>query len=189
MTAAIPAAVFADNAEVYLRIWFDDGINSSQLLSPDQRLGAVGYALAAGSVDAAQVTGTLAAGQLPSEVLLDGASGVSLSGTFDGTVTGDGSGLTGLNSTSLTGPLAVDLLRNVGNIDNGGSVYDVEVSGNHAYLATGFSGLRIYDITDPANPASVSLIGGGADAQGVAVAGGLAYLANDYGGLRIFDVG
>ena len=49
MTVAIAPGVFA-NSDVRLRVWFDDGVNGSQQLSPDQRLGAVGYALTAASV-------------------------------------------------------------------------------------------------------------------------------------------
>ena len=41
---AIPSSVFA-NSEVRLRVWFDDGSNGSQLLTPDQRIAAVGYAM------------------------------------------------------------------------------------------------------------------------------------------------
>ena len=46
---AIPATVFA-NPDVRLRAWFNDGTNGSQLLSPDQRIAAVGYALMAGAL-------------------------------------------------------------------------------------------------------------------------------------------
>ncbi len=103
MTAAIPASVFADHADVRLRVWFDDGTNGSQLLSPDQRLVAVGYALnaaiatsadSADSVAAANITGTVGLAQLPTAVLVtNGASGVNISGTF----TGDGAGLSGVD--------------------------------------------------------------------------------------------
>src|SRR5665213_104436 len=43
----VPATVFA-NADVRLRVWFNDGAHGSQLLTPDQRIAAVGYALMAG---------------------------------------------------------------------------------------------------------------------------------------------
>ncbi|MFT4549212.1 MAG: hypothetical protein ACI8XO_003793, partial [Verrucomicrobiales bacterium] len=46
---AIPNTVFA-NADVRLRVWFDDGANGSQLLTPDQRIAAVAYAMVAGSL-------------------------------------------------------------------------------------------------------------------------------------------
>jgi len=41
---AIPNSVFG-NSDVHLRVWFDDGSNGSQLLTPDQRIAAVGYAM------------------------------------------------------------------------------------------------------------------------------------------------
>lgn len=44
--AAIPASVFT-NADVRLRVWFNDGTNGFQLLAPDQRLAAAGYAMTA----------------------------------------------------------------------------------------------------------------------------------------------
>jgi formylglycine-generating enzyme required for sulfatase activity len=46
---AIPPTVFA-NPDVRLRVWFDDGANGSQLLSPDQQIAAVGYAMVAGGL-------------------------------------------------------------------------------------------------------------------------------------------
>jgi len=42
----IPASVF-DNEPLYLRVWFNDGINDLQLLTPDQRLTSAGYAFQA----------------------------------------------------------------------------------------------------------------------------------------------
>lgn len=48
MTAG-PATVFT-NPDVRLRVWFDDGANGSELLSPDQRITSVGYAMVAESV-------------------------------------------------------------------------------------------------------------------------------------------
>ena len=45
----VPATVFT-NSDVRLRVWFNDGINGSQLLSPDQRIAAVGYAMVAGTL-------------------------------------------------------------------------------------------------------------------------------------------
>jgi len=55
MTVAIPASVFT-NTDVRLRVWFNDGVNGFQRLSPDQRLGANGYALMAASVPAGAIT-------------------------------------------------------------------------------------------------------------------------------------
>jgi hypothetical protein len=44
MSTAILASVFT-NSDVRLRVWFNDGVSGLQQLSPDQRLGAVGYAM------------------------------------------------------------------------------------------------------------------------------------------------
>ncbi len=47
--SGLPASVFS-NTEVYLRVWFNDGTNGFQLLSPDQRITSVGYAMMSGNV-------------------------------------------------------------------------------------------------------------------------------------------
>ena len=76
---AVPAAVF-NNTDVRLRVWFNDGVNGSQLLSPDQRVAAVGYAMMADSVPDGAVTAAKlapgaaaanlsAAGQRPGAIL------------------------------------------------------------------------------------------------------------------------
>lgn len=56
MTAAIPAAVFT-NADVRLRVWFSPTGSAFQQLSPDSRIGAVGYALVAATVPDGSITG------------------------------------------------------------------------------------------------------------------------------------
>ncbi|HZJ14595.1 MAG TPA: SGNH/GDSL hydrolase family protein [Chthoniobacteraceae bacterium] len=55
--AAVPASVFA-NSDVRLRMWFNDGAHGSQLLAPDQRIAAVGYAMIAGTVPDGSITAT-----------------------------------------------------------------------------------------------------------------------------------
>jgi hypothetical protein len=49
MSVALSPAVFT-NSDVRLRVFFNDGITGFQQLAPDQRLGAVGYALNAASL-------------------------------------------------------------------------------------------------------------------------------------------
>ena len=51
MTGKVPASALA-NAEVFLRIWFNDGVNGYQKLSPDKRIASVAYAMIAGDLDA-----------------------------------------------------------------------------------------------------------------------------------------
>jgi N-acetylneuraminic acid mutarotase len=53
--AVLPPTAFS-NSEVYLRVWFNDGINGFQLLSPDKRIASVGYAMMAGTVPDGTVT-------------------------------------------------------------------------------------------------------------------------------------
>ena len=65
----IPSSVFT-NADVRLRVWFDDGTHGEQQLAPDPRIAAVGYALMAASVpDGAITGGKLAAGAVQLEHL------------------------------------------------------------------------------------------------------------------------
>jgi hypothetical protein len=65
----VPATVFA-NAGVHLRIWFNDGVNGFQLLAPDKRIAAVGYAMMADTVaDGAITSVKLAAGAVGTEQL------------------------------------------------------------------------------------------------------------------------
>lgn len=52
---AVPASVFAQ-ADVRLRVWFNDGVHGFQLLTPDQRLASAGYALMAATVPANAIT-------------------------------------------------------------------------------------------------------------------------------------
>ena len=95
---AIPSSVFA-NSEVHLRVWFDDGTNGSQLLTPDQRIAAVGYAMVASTVvDGAITSEKIATGAVGNTQL---ASGLTLGGTTSGTFSGDGSGLTNIPASAI----------------------------------------------------------------------------------------
>ena len=47
---AIDESVF-DNDNLYLRVWFDDGTNGSQLLTPDQRVASTAFAARAAKAD------------------------------------------------------------------------------------------------------------------------------------------
>ena len=89
---AVPATVFS-NADVRLRVWFNDGTNGSQLLTPDQRIAAVGYAMVAGglapgaTIPASAVTGTIPASQIvtpPPGMVLIPASAFTMGDSLDG---------------------------------------------------------------------------------------------------------
>jgi hypothetical protein len=70
---ALSASVF-QNGNLFIRVWFNDGVNGSQLLSPDQRIAAVGYALMANNVPNGSITSTqLATGAVTSAKIGTGA--------------------------------------------------------------------------------------------------------------------
>jgi hypothetical protein len=74
---AVPASIFS-NGDVRLRVWFDDGTNGSQLLTPDQRLAAVGYAIMAGNVADGVITASkIASGAVGATQLATGAIGAT----------------------------------------------------------------------------------------------------------------
>jgi len=80
---AVPATVFA-NSDVRLRVWFNDGTHGFQRLTPDQRIAAVGYALAANVPDGAVTAAKLA------PALDANLAKLNTSPTFAGTVTAAG---------------------------------------------------------------------------------------------------
>ncbi len=117
---AIPASAFA-NPDVRLRVWFDDGVNGSQLLTPDQRLAPSAY-LADGAVTTAAIAPAAVTGANVALGALDGThvatnsldfSRLSVPAApapgqvlgFDGnglnwTAPGDGDGIWSLNGSS-----------------------------------------------------------------------------------------
>jgi len=141
MTQTVPASAFSTDA-AYLRVWFNDGVNGSQLLTPDRRITSVAYALkastavSADAVAATAITGTLGLGQLPGEVVTNTATGVTLSGTF----TGNGAGLTGLPFSALP---AVPLTNNQSDVSLGG----LTTVSNLSVTATNFVNTLI--VTNP----------------------------------------
>ena len=64
----------------------------------------------------------------------------------------------------------------------------VTVAGNYAYVATGNTGLRIVDISQPAAPLEIGHCFTPGSTQDVAVMGNYAYTANSSAGLRIIDI-
>ena len=72
-----------------------------------------------------------------------------------------------------------------GSYDTSGNTKGIYVSGKYAFLAS--SGLRILDISNPANPIEISHTGTG-ESKGVFVAGRYAYISNSEDGLIIIDI-
>jgi hypothetical protein len=108
----VPSSIFT-NGDVRLRIWFAPGTNTLQMLAPDQRLGAVGYAMLSATVPdgsvtssklaAAAVLGTnIASGSITSSQLAPNA--VTASALAPGSVTGAAiaSGAVGLGNLNFS---------------------------------------------------------------------------------------
>lgn len=131
LVAVFPAAisgVFAGNG---------NGLTS---LNAANLMGSI-PAAALTAVPAGNLTGTVPLAQLPAAVVTNGASGLTLAGTF----TGDGSGLTNLNPTKL-GSLVTDArlsanvaLRTGGNTFTGSQqvMGDVKLGGSGQYFVPG----------------------------------------------------
>jgi hypothetical protein len=67
----------------------------------------------------------------------------------------------------------------------------VAAAGQYAYVANGSDGLRIYNVSNPANPMSIGNTNNssnGGSAQGLALVGNYLYLANAGDGMRVYDV-
>ena len=151
MTVAISAGVFA-NSNVLLRVWFNDGINGFQQLSPDQQLGAAGYALQAqNAAVAATANATSPTGLIQGSVLNIG------SGNF---VTGQYASVAG-GVTNTADGLYAFIGGGTGN----------QASGTNAIIGGGFGNVAEGDFSTivgglgnvinipPLNPCYIGLIG------------------------------
>ena len=69
---AIDPAVFAQHTDAKLRVWFSDGVNGFQQLSPDRPFASVPYAFSAGTAQSATIAdGSINKAMLGSDVLTD----------------------------------------------------------------------------------------------------------------------
>jgi len=96
----IPSSLFAQ-PNLQLRMWFNDGANGFAALSPVQNVTPAPYAVFAnstsnllGTLPAAQLSGPILASQLPSAAVTNNETSLNLSGTFSGSYSGNGGGLT-----------------------------------------------------------------------------------------------
>ncbi|MBE2284315.1 MAG: hypothetical protein IAE77_12735 [Prosthecobacter sp.] len=112
---AVPATVFA-NGDVRLRVWFNDGTNGFQQMTPDQKIAAVGYAMMAatvpdGSITAAKLApgvggggggGSIADGSITAAKLASGAAAGNLAaGNLSAVASGGIIGSTDANNAAL----------------------------------------------------------------------------------------
>lgn len=196
---ALTAAAFG-GTERYLRVWFSDDDTTFTLLSPDQRIAAVPYALQA------EEAGTLDGMTSGDFWQLGGNASTIFSTDYLGTT--DAVSLTlGINGTSVvtldTNANMIQSMWNpvhVGAITDDSSIelegpYSIYVSGNYAYVAAyEDDGVEILDISDPSNPTHVGSItdDGTTELDGaysIYVSGKYAYVASYIDdGVEILDI-
>ncbi|HEX6397418.1 MAG TPA: Ig-like domain-containing protein, partial [Steroidobacteraceae bacterium] len=68
-----------------------------------------------------------------------------------------------------------------------GDAFDVDVNGNHAFIAAGSAGLVVVDVSNAAVPVIAATLAT-TDAQGVRVKDGKAYVADGAAGVKVIDV-
>jgi len=73
-------------------------------------------------------------------------------------------------------------------MDTTGNAERVYVSGNYAYIADGFSGLAVINISDPTNPGTPIYEDTNGYAWGVYVSGNYAYIADGNSGLAVINI-
>ncbi|MBT9132591.1 MAG: Internalin-A [Firmicutes bacterium] len=76
----------------------------------------------------------------------------------------------------------------IGSVDTPGRAFGVYISGNHAYVADGRSGLQIIDISNPYSPFIVGSVDTPGSAMGVRISGNYAFVADGESGLQIIDI-
>lgn len=76
----------------------------------------------------------------------------------------------------------------VGSYNTSGSAREIDVSGDYLYVSDYASGLKVADISDPANPVQVASRAVYGLAHDVVVEGDIAYMATYDGGFYAFDI-
>ncbi|MEI7807973.1 MAG: hypothetical protein WCJ07_05765, partial [Verrucomicrobiota bacterium] len=110
--------------------------------------GTVNASQVSGSIPAANIAGTLAANQLPTGVVTNNASGVTLNGTFGG----DGGMLYNLNASALNGTISLMHLP-MGLLINGAS--GVTLSGTFSGNGSGLTNLNAAQLNGALSPAQL----------------------------------
>ena len=136
--------------------------------------------------------------QLTSSLTIDAQTINDVKISSDGTlglITHEGSsdGLNGITLLDLTDPLQPTVIsRTTTSLEPG--VHNAWIEGDYAYIvvdgSSASSGLRVLDISDPANPqVAASFYGGSSNLHDVYVRDGFAFLSHWNAGLIILDVG
>lgn len=74
------------------------------------------------------------------------------------------------------------------NLGTGSSANGVYVSGGYAYIAAGYVGLKIVNVSNPSNPVDVAAVNTAGFSSDVVVNSTYAYVADSYNGMLILDV-
>lgn len=197
MTTSVPASVFA-NGDVRLRVWFDDGTNGSELLTPDQRIASVGYAMTAGSAEtvtdgaitAAKIApGAVGNAQLGPNLVLSGTTIGVFNGSFTGNAT-SAEGFTGALAGDVTGPQGATLVSAVGT-SGAAEIHAAELRANAATSANAANTIVFRDASGNFATGSISLSSGlslpatTSDTVGVITQNG-APLLHSFGAMNFF---
>lgn len=208
--AALPASIEPPAGEkLYLRIWFDDGINGSQQLLPDQPVGAVPFALHANGVIAGAITSAAIALGAVTTDKLDSAA-VTQDKLAPGAATelgtpGDpgseliaarteGTVAVGINAASA--PLsATSSLVPLDTIATVGGGREIVVRGNFAYVGTDdfggstAGGLEVFDISNPNSIVARGTNDLPVDPTGIGLVGDYAVITDDVTDtLSVYDI-
>ncbi len=79
-------------------------------------------------------------------------------------------------------------LSAVGSVDTPGACRDALFIGQYLYMADGYSGFQVVDVSDVSNPLIVATVNTPGYSYEVQVAGDYAFVADHNGGLRVVDV-
>ncbi len=211
---ALPSSIEPGAGEnLYLRIWFDDGQNGFQMLSPDQPIASVPFALHADAVSDGSITGaSLAPGAVNSDHIEDGTIGsadlamdaVTQDALAEGAATDlgvpgdtsdsrvavreDGTVVLGDSAPSAA---VVPVLEVLDGESAPGDPVDLAVENGFAYVISREpAALQIFDVSDPASIVALGSVGTGlSNPEDVAVSGDIAYVVDSVSGqLHVFDV-
>jgi hypothetical protein len=164
---------FGSNAFPASTRWLEIGARPSgpgafNTMSPRQQITPTPFA-----IRAANFSGTVTASQLPAGFLTNGATGVSLSGTFSGshtgTFTGNGAALSNLNLTTLGGLTAADFWQLGGNDVSPGDVLGSTNNRAVVFVVNGFTALRL----EPNSMVEPNLVGGNGNSIAAGVYGSI----------------
>ncbi len=145
MRYSIPADIFIDYPDTYLRIWFDDGVNGSQHLLPDKQIVSVPYAHHAGQAANSDTLGGLSAplaGELMGTTASQEISNKTIDGSSNTIQNVSDSALSQITTVNKVAGSAVQLASDSGLEDAGGLKV---AAGSGLALGAGGLELDLYD--------------------------------------------